>query len=137
MLLEGSHRNAELLETYAVQDADRDRIPWLDTDPNRLRERCGGRWLSADFRAGDVLCFGMHMLHGALDNRSRSKRCRLSSDSRYQSANEALDPRWNGANPEAHGYDKVFFPGLGHWDNIDFQDEWKRVDEWGRLVLDS
>lgn len=136
MLLQGSHQNDELLSTYARKDADRDRIPWLGTDPVKLRERFGGHWLSTDFEAGDVLCFGMHMLHGALDNCSPVRRCRLSSDSRYQSANEPLDERWNGENPEAHGYDKVFFPGLGHWNNQEFLDEWKRVDEFGRLVLD-
>ena len=35
----------------------------------------------------------------------------------------------------AHGRDKVFFPGLGSWNNKDFQDEWKTVDERGRLII--
>ena len=47
----------------------------------------------------------MHTLHGALDNNSPVKRL---TDIRYQPANEPIDDRWNGANPEAHGYDKVF-----------------------------
>jgi len=29
----------------------------------------------------------------------------------------------------------VFYPGLGSWGNADFQDEWKFVDEQGRLRL--
>jgi ectoine hydroxylase-related dioxygenase (phytanoyl-CoA dioxygenase family) len=136
LLLEGSHLNQQLLRGYARKDADRDNIAWLGTDPNKLQSRFGGRWLSTDFKAGDVLCFGMHMLHGALDNRSPVGRCRLTSDSRYQSVNEPFDERWNGARPIAHGYDKVFFPGLGHWNNRDFQDEWKKVDEFGRLLME-
>lgn len=136
ILLERSHRNEELLSTYAQQDADVDLIDWLSYDPNELQRRIGGRWLTTDFEAGDVLCFGMHMLHGALDNNNQEGRCRLSSDTRYQSADEPFDQRWNGQNPEAHGYDKVFLPGLGSWNNHEFLDEWKRVDQRGRLVLD-
>jgi len=100
-----------------------------------VREKFGSRWLTTDFEAGDVLCFGMHMLHGAIDNRSPVGRCRLSSDSRYQRVDEPADPRWNGADFEGHGGRRVFYPGLGRWNNADFQDEWKDVDERGRLEL--
>ena len=136
ILLEKSHLNENLLSTYATKDADIDLIDWFGSDPDKIRAEVGGRWLTTDFEAGDVLCFGMHMLHGALDNNSEEGRCRLSSDTRYQSANEPLDERWNGEHPEVHGYDKVFLPGLGKWNNHEFLDEWKRVDELGRLKLD-
>jgi ectoine hydroxylase-related dioxygenase (phytanoyl-CoA dioxygenase family) len=135
IILENSHKVDQLLDSYARKDADKDKISWLSTNPRTLQEKFGGRWLTTDFRAGDVLSFGMHLLHGALDNCSPVKRCRLTSDTRYQKASDAIDDRWNGANPEAHGYDKVFLPGLGAWNNIEFQDEWKKVDEYGRLVL--
>lgn len=137
IILEDSHKSDQLLSTYAKKDADKEKISWFGTDPNKLRQNLGGRWLTTDFEAGDVLCFGMHMLHGALDNNSPERRCRLTSDTRYQLASEPLDERWNGPNPEAHGYDKVFMPGLGQWNNLDFQDEWKRVDELGRLIIDG
>lgn len=136
IILENSHQSDQLLSDYATKDADKEKISWLSTDPIELQKELGGRWLTTDFKAGDVLCFGMHMLHGALDNRSPIRRCRLTSDTRYQLASEPLDERWNGADPEAHGNDKVFLPGLGQWDNVDFQDEWKRVDDHGRLVID-
>lgn len=135
IVLENSHKTDELLASYAKKDADKEKIGWLSTDPRKLQERFGGRWLSTDFKAGDMLCFTMHTLHGALDNNSPVKRCRLTSDTRYQPASEPIDERWNGANPEAHGYDKVFLPGLGAWNNQEFQDEWKKVDELGRLLL--
>jgi hypothetical protein len=134
MLLEGSHRS-EQLGGYLAADADRDGLQWLDDDPSVVRARYGSRWLSADFEPGDVLCFGMNMLHGALDNQSPVGRCRLSSDSRYQRVDEPADPRWNGTAFEGHGGRRVFYPGLGRWNNDDFQDEWKDVDEHGRLVL--
>ena len=57
--------------------------------------------MTADFKAGDVLVFGMATVHASLDN--QSDRCRLSSDSRYQLASEPVDERWIGANPIAHG----------------------------------
>ncbi|MEM8619076.1 MAG: phytanoyl-CoA dioxygenase family protein [Actinomycetota bacterium] len=137
MLLENSHRSEQLHQGYLQADADRDGLQWLDADPVVVQEQYGSRWLSTDFRPGDVLCFGMHMLHGALDNRSTTGRCRLSSDSRYQRTDEPADPRWNGADFVGHGGSRVFYPGLGQWNNDDFQDEWKDVDEFGRLLLRS
>lgn len=135
MVLEGSHRSEALQAGYLRRDADRDGLTWLDDDPAVVRERYGSRWLTTDFAPGDVLCFGMHMLHGALDNLSPVGRCRLSSDSRYQRADEPTDPRWNGVDFTGHGGERVFYPGLGRWNNEDFQDEWKHVDERGRIVL--
>ncbi len=135
LVLEGSHRSAELDAGYLRADADRDRLVWLDDDPSVLQARYGGRWLTADFEPGDVLCFIMRTLHGALDNTSSVGRCRLSSDSRYQRADEPADERWNGERIEGHGGERVFYPGLGRWANADFMDEWKYVDERGRLLL--
>ena len=135
MLLEGSHVSEALHAGYLRADADRDGLQWLDDDPRAVQEKYGGRWLSTDFAAGDVLVFGMHTLHGALDNRSPVGRCRLSSDSRYQRADEPADPRWNGPDFTGHGGQRVFYPGLGRWNNQDFQDEWKDVDERGRMIL--
>ena len=135
IMLEPSERQTRLLEGYANMDADKDKLEWIGLDPEKLRKRFGGRWLGADYEAGDVLCFSMRTLHGALDNNSPIGRCRLSSDTRYQRADEPFDERWNGKVIEAHGRDKVFFPGLGSWNNKEFQDEWKPVDKRGRLAL--
>ncbi len=135
MLLEGSHRSQRLHDGYLRTDADRDALTWLDDDPAAVLDSFGARWASADFEPGDVLCFGMHMLHGALDNHSPTGRCRLSSDSRYQRVDEPADPRWNGDHFDGHGGRRVFYPGMGRWNNADFQDEWKHVDERGRLEL--
>ena len=135
IVLEGSHRSERLHSGYLAADADRDGLTWLDADPTVVQREYGGRWLTTDFQPGDVLCFGMHTLHGALDNQSPVGRCRLSSDSRYQRVDEPADPRWNGADFEGHGGRRVFYPGLGQWNNDDFQDEWKDIDEYGRIQL--
>lgn len=135
LLLENSHRSERLLDGYLRADADIDGLEWLDADPVVTQSKYGDRWMTTDFEPGDVLCFGMHTLHGAIDNASPTGRCRLSSDSRYQRIDEPADPRWNGERIEGHGGSRVFYPGLGNWNNRDFQDEWKDVDDRGRLVL--
>jgi ectoine hydroxylase-related dioxygenase (phytanoyl-CoA dioxygenase family) len=63
----------------------------LSKNPVSLRCKYGGRWLSSEFEAGDVLIFGMFTIHASLDNHSSS--IRLSSDSRYQLASEPVDER--------------------------------------------
>jgi hypothetical protein len=120
MVLEGSHRQQERLRRYLTRDVDAyctnrpdaaaiesgDKL-WQDWDgrlssnPVTLREKLGGRWLTTDFKAGDVLSFGMGTVHASLDN--HSDRIRLSSDSRYQLATQAADERWVGPNPIGHG----------------------------------
>jgi hypothetical protein len=74
---------------------------WISDDPVRLRSQLGLRWLTTDYRAGDLLTFPMHTVHLGLDN--AADRVRLSSDSRYQPATEPVDERWVGAKPSAHG----------------------------------
>ena len=135
-LLEGSTENEELASGYLTLDADIDGLTWLDDDLAAVRDRYGTRWLTTSYQPGDVLAFSMKMLHGAFDNRSTEGRCRLSTDSRYLVDGEVPDPRWNGDDLNPHGPGRVFYPGLGQWDNADFQDEWKYVDDSGRLILD-
>lgn len=139
MLLEGSHRNAALEESYLSKDADRDHLGWLSEDPNEIRRQLGGRWLSADFEPGDVLIFGMSVVHASLDNNSPQGHCRLSSDTRYQLASDPVDERYNGPcsdNPHG-GPRRAFLPGKAPGNNEEFQDEWKPVDDKGRLLTSA
>jgi len=94
-----NHPDAGLIESGQKQWQDWDGR--LSSNPVTLREKLGGRWLTADFKAGDFLTFGMATVHASLDN--QSTRLRLSSDSRYQLASEPADERWIGPNPIAHG----------------------------------
>lgn len=114
MVLEGSHRNEELQATYGTFDVDRDRGSdkakkyigaeggWLSVDPLDVQKKIGGRWLTADFRAGDFLCFGMFLLHCSTDNQSPEGKLRISTDTRYQLASEPADERWVGDEPLMH-----------------------------------
>ena len=120
MVLEGSHKHDKLRANYSNKDVDKfceNRVGAgytkmggggnireggaLSSNPAKLRAALGGRWLTTDFQMGDLLIFSIYTVHASLDN--RSDRVRLSSDSRYQLASEAADPRWIGENPIAHG----------------------------------
>jgi len=115
MILENSHKNERLRENYGRKDADAfcenrsgahsgSKVGAggaLTFDPVKLRERLGGRWLTADFNAGDLLTFSMFTVHCSLDN--HSPQIRLSSDTRYQLASEPADERWVGEHPMGHG----------------------------------
>jgi hypothetical protein len=120
MMLENSHKHQKLRENYGRKDVDTyctnkrgddfremggggNIRPggWLSNQPHKLRERLGGRWLTNEFRAGDLLVFSVFTVHASLDN--QSDKIRLSSDSRYQRASQPADERWIGANPIGHG----------------------------------
>lgn len=122
MVLEGSHCQQSLRDGYLTRDVDEycENVPgeeeharrnptqfgwrWdgrISDDPVELREQLGGRWLTAEYRAGDLLTFSAYTIHASLDN--RSDRIRLSSDSRYQLASDPVDERWIGEAPVGHG----------------------------------
>ncbi len=115
MVLEGSHKNERLQNTYGKRDVDvycsnRPDDPArtaygsngaFTENANKVRHSLGGRWLTAEYSAGDIVIFGMDLVHGGADN--RSDRLRISSDSRYQLASEPVDERWVGEDPPAHG----------------------------------
>ena len=119
ILLENSHKNERLRENYGRKDADEycanrlEAVPdgvgngknigpggALSLNPVRLREGLGGRWLTSNFRAGDLLTFSVFTVHASLDN--QSNKMRISSDTRYQLASEPADERWIGENPMGH-----------------------------------
>ncbi|MDB6167203.1 MAG: Phytanoyl-CoA dioxygenase [Verrucomicrobia bacterium] len=119
MVLEGSHRQTERLKSYLEVDVDafcennprqvekvKTNGGWshpgfLSKNPASLRQKLGGRWLTApDWSAGDFFTFGMTLVHGGLDN--QTDRFRFSSDTRYQRASQPIDERWVGENPPAN-----------------------------------
>lgn len=127
IVLENSHRRADVLGEYLKQDVDSycengpnaekvkaGQMNWehwdgsfghwdgsISHDPVTLRETLGGRWLTAEYRMGDVLIFTIRTVHASIDN--QSDRIRLSTDTRYQRADEPTDERWIGESPIAHG----------------------------------
>jgi uncharacterized protein YdhG (YjbR/CyaY superfamily) len=120
IVLENSHRQHDHLSEYWQFDVDtycvdnkndpaHERWAWgksggsYSKDAIGVRQELGGRWLSTEYKTGDLLIFSMFTLHASLDN--CTNRVRLSTDSRYQLASEAVDERWIGENPIAHGPD--------------------------------
>ena len=69
--------------------------------PDRVRQEFGTRWLSTDYRLGDVIIFNTRGLHATLDN--RSKGFRISIDIDIQPMRDATDPRFEGPRPIVHG----------------------------------
>lgn len=95
----GSHKLDKLKRTYGTADAHQDLTEgWLSQNPLELINELGVQWASTEFLAGDIVIFGMFFLHGSLDN--VSNRYRFSSDNRYQLANEPIDLRHMGPNPD-------------------------------------
>ena len=106
MILEGSHRAKPLVENYCNLDVAEGRNATrlrfrhggffrggqYTKKPDAAQRELGGRWLTSDFQAGDVVVFSAFALHGALDN--QSTRIRLSVDARFQPASGTVDPRW-------------------------------------------
>lgn len=119
LLLEGSNRHDRLRRFYCRKDVDTycqnhakpgetpkrwsgpARDGWLTREPAKLRKAMGLRWLTADFRAGDVCIFPVQTVHGSLDN--QTDRLRISCDARYQLACDPVDERWVGDKPIGHG----------------------------------
>lgn len=119
MILEGSHRLEMLRGTYCKRDIDLycqnsedaeqivsgekvfQRTGEYSLDAIGTRAELQGRWLTAKFKMGDLLIFGIYTMHASCDN--QTLRMRISSDTRYQSAAEPADERWVGAHPVGHG----------------------------------
>jgi hypothetical protein len=102
----GSHRFEELKKSYGSKDFDLDGVGHYTKDPLVITEKFGGKWATTSFRAGDVIIFGMFLMHCSLEN--KTNQYRLSVDARYQSSLEQVDDRWSGKKPRGHikNYDK-------------------------------
>jgi len=123
MILENSHRQEEIKDTYGQMDVDEyctnepdsseteaGQKRWQGSgfgtyspDAVALRSELNSRWLTTDYQLGDLLVFSMYTMHASMDN--HTNRLRLSTDTRYQLASEPVDERWIGENPIAHGPD--------------------------------
>lgn len=67
---------------------------WIGTHLAEMAERFDTRWLVADYMAGDMVIHSPYMIHAATLNRDSLCRTRLSTDIRFQRADDAIDPRW-------------------------------------------
>jgi hypothetical protein len=98
----GSQNFDQVREIYGALDVDSDRTNGgiLTEDPVEIVDKFGGRWATTNFQAGDIIIFGMFLLHFSLRN---STNCyRTSVDTRFQLKSEPADHRWVGESPIAH-----------------------------------
>ena len=114
MVLEDSHRDNPHTRRYLSMDVGK--LGYLDAArfkhgtlvhggrysrrPDRVSKEFGARWLSTDYRLGDVMIFDTRNLHATLDNQTAG--FRVSIDVRFQPAQDAVDPRFAGPDPVAH-----------------------------------
>lgn len=97
----GTEKIERLKDTYWASDVDRDLIEgYFSKDPMEIVNEFHGRWATTEFHSGDILVFGMHVLHASLAN--TSNRYRISADARYQLASEPFDDRWKGQPLKKH-----------------------------------
>ena len=66
----------------------------LTADLPALADKHDSRWLVTDFTAGDMVVHSAYLVHAAIDNADADGVMRLSTDIRYQRANEPIDWRW-------------------------------------------
>ena len=89
----GSHLHEKLKSTYGATDMDSDLTEAVfSTDPREMVEKFGFTLATAHFQPGDVIIFGLYMMHSSAPN--RSNRYRISIDTRYQLASEDKDDRF-------------------------------------------
>ncbi len=100
-IVENSHKFDDIAQQFrGINISDNlSRKTSFDMSPLAFAKSRNTRLLTTDFGAGDVLVFGMYLLHGALDNVTTDNRVRLSCDVRYQIASADLDPRYFGTDP--------------------------------------
>ena len=89
----GSHQHNRLKFTYGATDTDRDLTEAVfSTDPREMVEKFGFKLATTHFQPGDVIIFGLYMMHSSAPN--RSNRYRISIDTRYQLAGAEKDNRF-------------------------------------------
>jgi hypothetical protein len=100
-VLEGSNRLpgfARLQETYGELDVERDNFTgtgWFATDPETMSALDPAAvWRTTDYRAGDIVLFGMRTIHMSTAN--TTDRVRISCDVRWQPAGDPRDERYFG-----------------------------------------
>ena len=101
VVVENSHRFTDLIDDLVGFDVVRDtnRKADLGLDAIEFARARGTRLLTADFRAGDVILFGMYLAHGSLDHHDDGGVVRVSTDVRWQPARMPMDPRYFGDDP--------------------------------------
>ncbi|MBK34183.1 MAG: phytanoyl-CoA dioxygenase [Gemmatimonadetes bacterium] len=118
----GSHRQEKLKTTYGATDMDRDLTEAVfSQDPVELVEKFGFKLATAHFQPGDVVLFGMFMMHSSAPN--LTDRYRISIDTRYQPADEEKDERFF-FREDGVWMGNFYNKGATYRSMVDFRKEW-------------
>ena len=100
-IIKDSHRFEDIRKRFVDFDVDNHKAKkaTIDTHPIMFAEERNSKILTAEFKPGDVLIFGMYTVHGTFDNHAKNNKIRLTCDLRFQPKNEPKDPRYFGPKP--------------------------------------
>ena len=100
-IIEGSHNFKEIQEKYNGFDVDihKNKKATIDIHPVEFAKKRNTKILTAEFKPGDALIFGMYTVHGTFENHAKDNKIRLTCDIRFQPKNEPKDPRYFGVKP--------------------------------------
>lgn len=99
-VVEASHtapQFKQLQETYGSCDLEAESVEgsgWFTEDPTEISARFGCDWKTESFSAGDVLIFTSRTIH--MSTKNTSEMLRVSCDTRWQRADQPIDPRYIG-----------------------------------------
>ena len=93
----GSHKLAKVRDTYGKMDTDTDNTEAVFShSAKEMVDDFGCQWGTTNFNQGDLIIFGMYMMHASLQN--VSEQYRMSVDVRFQLVSEPIDDRHIGPN---------------------------------------
>jgi len=103
-VLQGSHKLngpfGKFHQTYGNFDTEANPgfkgTGWFTEDPAEVTTKFGGQWRSEDFKAGDIIMFGMRTVH--MSSVNTTNKARISCDVRWQPASDPVDSRYMGNN---------------------------------------
>jgi ectoine hydroxylase-related dioxygenase (phytanoyl-CoA dioxygenase family) len=100
-IIEGSHKFRDIQEKYNGFDVDihKNKKATIDIHPVDFAKKRNTKILTAEFKPGDALIFGMYTVHGTFENHAKDNKIRLTCDIRFQPKNEPKDPRYFGVKP--------------------------------------
>ena len=100
-IIEGSHNFREIQEKYNGFDVDihKNKKATIDIHPVDFAKKRNTKILTAEFKPGDALIFGMYTVHGTFENHAKDNKIRLTCDIRFQPKIEPKDPRYFGVKP--------------------------------------
>jgi len=101
-VIEKSHIFQDLKKKFDDFDVaiNKDRKASIDIHPLDFAKKRNSKILTANFYPGDILIFGMNLVHGTFEHHAKDKNIRLTCDVRYQPNNEPKDPRYFGLDPK-------------------------------------